>query len=259
MSRHKFEGTNYPKVSLWDAICLHALWPNATDVTPYLSKLASPGARERVEQLLLSALKISHEEDVEYIPYINKHYPKLFRQHAASLFCTGEFPPRKEDPTQGVSIVIPDGIFDDAPLAVMLGGIAWFAACLLWPGFEDSDDEHNESWHRWFCCKLEDHFDALTVYPLPKLPTQGFAFCKELYFDCSEEFGDKEPKRILKTFAAVVIFLTNKNVLLQCCPRCQILYTQFFSDATLSTIVNELSANTDASGILSQYTSAEFY
>ena len=76
MSRHKFEGTNYPKVSLWDAICLHALWSNATDVAPYLSKLASPGARERVEQQLLSALKISHEEDVEYIPYINKHYPK---------------------------------------------------------------------------------------------------------------------------------------------------------------------------------------
>ena len=91
--------------------------------------------------------------------------------------------------------------------------------------------------------------------PLPTLPAQGFAFCMELYFVChEEEFTCEEPKRFLKTFLAVAIFLTSKNVLLQCCRRRQFLYTQFFSDAALSRSINESSMYINASGIPSQST-----
>ena len=76
----------------------------------------------------------------------------------------------------------------------------------------------------------------------------------ELYFDWREnEYTCEEPKRVLKIFAAVAMYLTSKNVLLQCCPRCQFLYTQFFSDAALSGSIDESFVNTDASGNLSHY------
>lgn len=208
----------------------------------------SPGARQQVEQHLRSALKTFREEEIKYIPCINQQYPKPFRRHAASLLCTTGFPPCEQHPTQDVSVDIPDGILDDAPLAVILGGVAWFAACLS-SSHKDSDDEHNGSWHCTFRWILQDRFETFT-YPLPKLPTQGFAFCTELSFDCPGQFGDKEPKRILKIFAAVAVFLTNKHVLLpKCCPKCQVLYTRLSLDATLSTNINELSVNTDVSGM----------
>ena len=258
-----FEGIHYPKVSLWDALCIHALWDegfyvNVTKLAPYLSRLASLGTRQQVEQQLRSALKTSHEENINYIPCINKHYPKLFQRHAASLFCTAGFPPCEQRPTQDASIDIPHGILDDTPLAVMLGGVAWFAAC-LWSHRDNSDDEHNENWHYKFRHILEAHFETFTDYPLPRLPAQGFAFCKELYFDCPKGFGHGEPKCILQIFAAVAIFLRNKNALLQCCRRCQIVYTPFSSDAALSTSINESSVNTDAPGTPSQSTSPELY
>ena len=165
------------------------------------------------------------------------------------MFCTAGFLPCEEHPTQDVSIDIPRGILDDVPLVVMLGGIAWFSACLSLSGVEDDVDGHNEGWHWRFLHNLEDYFQTFTVYSLPKLPAQGFAFCMELSFDCPKVFGDGEPKRVLKIFAAMAIFLRHKNVLLQCCRRCQILYTSFSSDAILSTSINESSVNTNASGI----------
>ena len=223
-----------------------------------LSNLASPAARQQVEQQLRCALKKSYE-DITYIPLINEQYPSLLRRDATSVFCTVGFPPREEHPTQVVSIDIPDGILDDAPLAVMLGGVAWFAASLGSCGWATSDDKHDKKWHSIFFPILYDHFEAFTDYPLPKLPAQGSAFCTELYFDFLEEFGDEEPMRVLKIFAAVAIFLRNKNVFFQRCRRCQILYTRFFSDTTLSASINELPVNADQSGIPSQSTSAEFY
>ena len=254
-----FEGT-YPKASLWDALCLHALWSNSDDpefdvntigLAPHLSKLVSPGTRKQVEQQLRSAFKTPHEEDITYIPYINEHYPSLLRQHAASLFCTAGFPPCEQYPTQDVSIDIPHGVLDDAPLAVMLGGVAWFAACLMCSDFdfEDSDVKHSEVWHNPFFEILGDFFEIVTEYPFPKLPAQGFAFCIELSLDCPKAFGRDEPKRILRIFAAMAIFLRNKNILLGGCRTCQILCTRFFSDTTRSTSINESSVNTNASGI----------
>ena len=162
------------------------------------------------------------------------------------MFCTTGFSPREERPTQTYdSIDIPDGILDDAPLAVILGGVAWFAAC-LWSCGEDSDNKHNKGWHHWFRRIVENFSETFTDFPFPKLPTQGSAFCIEL----AEEFGDKEPKYILEIFATVAIFLRNKNVVtvLQCCRRCQILFTQFSWGTTLSTSINESPVNTDASG-----------
>ena len=98
--------------------------------------------------------------------------------------------------------------------------------------------------------------ETFTECPLPTLPAQGFAFCIEGYIDCHEEgFPCEELKRALKIFAAVAMYLTSKNVLLQCCSRCQFLYTQFFSDAALPRSINELSMNTDASGNLPHYIS----
>ena len=253
-----FEGT-YPKASLWDALCLHALWSDFDDefdvntigLAPHRSKLVSPGARKQVEQQLRSALKTPHKEDITYIPYINEHYPSLLRQRAASLFCTAGFPPCEEHPTQGVSIDIPHGILDDAPLAIILGGVAWFAACLFSSNFdfEGSDDVHHEEWHDIFLEIWGKVVETVTKYPFPKLPTQGFAFCIELFFDCPEVFDDNKPKHILRIFAAMAIFLRNKNVLLGGCRRCQILCTRFFSDTTRSISINESSVNTNASGI----------
>ena len=149
---------------------------------------------------------------------------------------------------------IPQGILDDAPLAVLLGGVAWFAACLM-SCRTDSDDEHDEVWHWRFHCILEDCLKICTDYPFPKLPAQGSVFCMELQSDRPEEFGDEESKHILKIFAAVAIFLSNKNGLFQCCRRCQILYTRVSSGAILPTSINELPTNSDASGIPSQSTS----
>ena len=199
-------------------------------------------------QQLRSALKTSHEEDIKYIPYINKRYPKFLRQHATSLFCTAGFLPPEQYPTQDVSMDVPRGILDDAPLAVMLGGVAWFAAWLL-SYHEDSDDEHDRGWHWNFYYILGDCCATCADYPFPKLPAQGSAFCVELHSDYLEEFGDEESKPVLKIFAAVAIFLSKKNSLLQCCRRCQILYTRVSSSAILPTSINESSANTDASGI----------
>ena len=264
-----FEGT-YPKASLWDALCLHALWSDSDDpdddpefdantigLAPHLSKLVSPGARQQVEQQLRSALKTPHKEYITYTPCVNEHYPSLLRQHAASLFCTAGFPPCEEHPIQGVSIDIPHGILDDAPLAVMLGGVAWFATCLRWSDFEDSDDEHDEDWHGSYFCILAALVETFTEYPFPKLLAQGFSFFIELSFDFPGEYGHNGPKHILRIFTAVAIFLRNKNVLLQWCRRCQILYSRFSLDATHSTSINESSVNTDASDILSQSTSAD--
>ena len=228
-------------------------------LAPHLSKLVSPGARKQVEQQLRCALKTPHKEYITYTPCINEHYPSLLRQHAASLFCTAGFPPCGEHPIQGVSIDIPYGILDDAPLAVMLGGVAWFATCLRWSDFEDSDDKHNENWHVSFFYILGALLATFTEYTFPKLPAQGFSFCIEFSLDCPEAFGRDKPKRILRIFAAMAIFLRNKNALLGGCQRCQFLCTRFFSDTTRSTNINEPSVNTDASGIPSQSASAEFY
>ena len=227
----------------------------------YLSKLTSLDARQQVEQQLWSAVRISHEEGIKYVPHINEHYPRVLRQSAASFFCTAGSPSREEHPTQHLSIDIPPGILDDTPLAVMLGGIAWFAACIWLQKFGDSADEHNRErhnvmWHQRFCYILGDYIETFTEYPLPTLPAQGSAFCMELYFDChGDESSCGEPKWVLKIFAAVAMCLTSKNILLQCCPRCQFLYTQFFSDGALSGSINESSVNTDASGNLSHYIS----
>ena len=231
-----------------------------TELAPKIFKLVSPGARQQVEQQLQSALKTPHEEDIIYTPCINQHYPKLLRRHAASLFCTAGFMRCEDYPTCQDDLIDIHGILDDAPLTVMLGGIAWFSASLWWGRFlNDSDNEHHEEWHDWFLRNLEDFLEIFTEYPLPKPPAQGSAFCIELCFDCPKGFGE-EPKRILKIFTAVAIFLRNKNVSLQyCCRRCQTLYTRFSSDATLSTIINESSVNTHPSGIPSRSTSPEFY
>ena len=210
----------------------------------------NPGARPQVEQQLRCALKTPHEEeDITYIPCINEQYPRPLRRHAASLFCTAGFPLCEEHPTQDVSIDIPHGILDDAPLAVILGGVAWFAACLFPSNFdfEGSDDVHHEEWHVIFLEIWGKVVETVTEYPFPKLPTQGFAFCIELFFDYPEPFGGNK-QHILRIFAAMAIFLRNKNVLLGC-RRCQILCTRFFSDTTRSTSINESSVNTDASGI----------
>ena len=244
---------------LWDALCVHALWDdepeiNAITFSPHLSKLTSLDARQQVEQQLWSAVKKSHYEDIKYVPHVNEHYPRGIRQFAASFFCTAGLPSREEHPTQDLVIDIPPGILDNTPLAVMLGGIAWFAAYTQLSCLDDSNDNHDHTWHRSFCWIVEDYMEIFTECPLPMLPAQGFAFCMEVYFDCYDEgFPCGEPKRVLKIFAAVAIHLTSKNVLLQCCPRCQFLYTQFFSDAALSGSINESSANTHASGNLSHY------
>ena len=235
---------------------MHVLCNEKIALAPYLSKLVTLGAKQQVEQQLRSALKKSHEDIIEYIPHINEHYPSPLQQHAASLLCTG-FQIHEKHPPQDVSIDIPDGILDDAPLTVILGGVAWFATtCLMSLGgdSEDSDDEHNEEWHRKFFRILEDHLisKAFIDCPLPQLSMQGSAFCILLHFDFLEECCDIEPARILKIFAAVAIFLRNKNVLLRCCRKCRVLYTRFFSGAIPCTSINE-------SGIPSQFTSTEFY
>ena len=206
-----------------------------------------------MEQQLRSAVRISHEEDIKCAPHINEHYPEVLRQSATSFFCTAGSPSREEHPTQHLPIDIPPGILNDAPLAVMLGGIAWLAACIWMPCFGDSDDDHNEDWHSRFHCLLADYIQTFTECPLPTLPAQGFAFCKELHFDFPKGFGYDEPKRIFQIFASIAIFLTNKNVLLQCCPRCQFLYTQFFSDVALSRSINKSSVNTGVSGNFLNY------
>ena len=207
-----------------------------------------------MEQQLRSAVRISHEEYIRCAPHINEHYPRGLRHSAASFFCTAGSLSREEHPTQYLSIDIPPGILDDTPLAVMLGGIAWFAACIWMPCFGDGDDNHNGEWHWRFHYLLESYVQTFTECPPPTLPAQGFAFCMELYFDWREnEYTCEEPKWVLKIFAAVAMYLTSKNVLLQCCPRCQFLYTQFFSDAALSGSIDESFVNTDASGNLSHY------
>ena len=226
-----------------------------------LSKLVSPGARPQVEQQLRRALKKSHE-DIKYIPHINEQYPSTLRRHAASLFCTAGFLPREEHPTQDVSIDIPDGILDDVPLAVLLGGVAWFATCLDSPDEGDNDDKHDDNWHSIFCYILYHPLGAFIDFPPPKLSAQISNFYIGLYFDLPD-FWDfdtcEERKRFLKIFSAVAIFLRNKNVLFQCCRRCQVLFTRFFWDATFFASINESSVITDSSGILSQSISATLY
>ncbi|KIM70924.1 hypothetical protein SCLCIDRAFT_1207123 [Scleroderma citrinum Foug A] len=235
--RLDFQGT-LPRVPLWDALCFGAIEESgstslALAKAAFLSRLVSPGARQRVQLQLRSRLVISHRQDVTYMPYINDHYPRQLRPCAAWLSCTAGLPPCTEHLT---SIDIRDGLLDDAPLVVILGVIAWVAACLESPPVRNGNDEHDEEWHNTFRSTLLETF---TECPLPKLSLKGVAFCAELCFDGGPRLfsddGDSElDPRTLKTFVAVAIFLRNKNVLLHCCRRCQVLFARFFSDTVLS-------------------------
>jgi len=227
------QGT-HPKVPLWDALCLRAIWYDEDDNSlavakvALLSRLVGPGARQQVEQQLRSRLVVSDEQDVTYMPYINDHFPDESREYAAWLSCTAGLPPCTGHLTN-VSIDIPDGLLDGAPLAVILGANAWLAACLQSPPVQNGNDTHDEGWHIEFWWTLQRCFKTFTKYPPPKLSVEGVAFCTELYFDCEPHvFGGELPTHstlhILKTFVAVAIFLRKKNVLLHCCRRCQVLF-----------------------------------
>ena len=252
--RLNVQGT-HPKVPLWDVLCLHAIWYDEDDNSlavakaALISRLVGPEASQQVEQQLRSRL-VSDTQDVTYIPYINDHYPHRLRECAAQLSCTAGLPPCTEHLTD-VSIDIPDGLLDGAPPAVILGATAWVAAGLWSPPVQNGNNEHDEGWHFQFWLTLYRWFESFTEYPPPKLSLEGLAFCAELYFDCEpqEVFGEKEPKRTLKTFVAVAIFLRNKNVLLHCCRRCQVLFACFFSDTALSASLGDLSPDSDESGM----------
>ena len=249
------QGTHL-KVPLWDVLCLRATWNEDDDDCPsfagaaFFSRLVGPGARQQVEQQLRSRLVMSDEQDVSYIPYINDH-PHRLRKCAAWLSCTAGLPPCTEHLTQDASIDIPDGVLDDAPLAVILGATAWVAACLRSPLVENDGDRHDRGWHFRFWSTLYLWFESLTEYPPLKFSLEGLAFCAELYFDCHEhwEVFGKGPKHTLKTFVAVAIFLRNKNLLLHCCRRCQVLFARFFSDTALSASLGDLSLDSDDSGM----------
>ena len=208
----------------------------------FLSRLVSPGARQQVEQQLRSRLVISLRQDVTYMPYINDHYPDELRECAAWLSCTAGLPPCTENLT---SIDIRDGLLDDASLAVVLGVNTWVAACLQSPPVRNGNDEHDEEWHDTFWSTLQPLLEAFTEYPLPKLSLKGVAFSAQLCFDGGSWLfsghGGKLDPRTLKTFVVVAIFLGNKNGLLHCCRRCQVLCAPFFSDTVLSASLGDLS------------------
>ena len=252
------QGT-HPRVPLWDALCLHAIWGSEDDSSlafakaEFLSRLVSPGARQQVEQRLRSQLVIS-PQDVTYMPYINDHYPRQLRECAAWLSCTAGLQ-SCTDSEHLTSIDIPDGLLDDASLAVILGTCAWVVACLRphWNPVQNGNDRHDEEWHDTFRWTLQMWFDTYTEYPHPKLSLKGVAFCAELCFDggpCffSDDGEDLELAPTLKTFVAVAIFLRNKSVLLHCCRRCQVLFARFFSDTALSASLGDLSLDSDESG-----------
>jgi len=251
------QGT-HPKVPLWDALCLRAIWYDEDDNSlavakaALLSRLVGPGARQQVEQQLRSRFVISDTQDVTYMPYINDHFPDELRCCAGWLSRTAGLPPCTEHPT---SIDIPHGLLDHSSLSVILGATAWVAACLRSPPVpKNGNDKHDGGWHETFWCNLSAWFEIFTKYPPPKLSVEGVAFCTELYFDCEPHvFGDELPTRstlrILKTFVAVAIFLRKKNVLLHCCRRCQVLFACFFSDTALSASLGDLSLDSDDSGM----------
>jgi len=249
------QGT-HPKVPLWDALCIRVInWYEEEDNglvlerAAFLSRLVGPGARQQVEQQLRSRLVISDTQDVTYIPYINDHYPDELRACAAWLSCTAGLPPCTEHLTD-VSIDIPDGLLDGAPLALILGATAWVAACLRPLPVQNDNDKHDEGWHRDFYCNLQLCFETFTECPLPRLSLKGVTFCTELAFDCERRiFGYEKPERNLKTFVVVAIFLRKKNVPLHCCRRCQVLFARFFSDTALSASPGALSLDSDDPGM----------
>ena len=245
----------HPKVPLWDALCFCAVLFDedkslVLERAAFLSRLVGREARQQVEQQLRSRLVISDTQDITYMPYINDHYPGKLRQCAAWLSCTAGLPLLVGNLTHDVPRDIPDGLLDDAPLAVILGANAWIAACLRSPLVHNRNGGHDEGWHSEFQGTLQAWFETFTEYPLPKLSLEGVAFCAELYFGCAPQlFGDEEPKRTLKTFLAVAIFLRKKSVLLHCCRRCQVLFAHFFSDTALSASLSDLSLDSDESGM----------
>ena len=247
--RLEVQGT-HPRATLWDALCLHAIWESEGNSSlafanaAFLSRLVGPGARQQVEQQLRSRLVISDGQDVTYMPYVNDHYPHQLRRCAAWLSCTAGLP-SCTDSEHLTSIDIPDGLLDDASLAVILGTYTWIAACLQSPPVQNGNDEHDKRWHTTFQYTLHMWFDTFTEYLHPKLSLKGVAFCAELCFDGGSWLfsghGGKLDPRTLKTFVAVAIFLRNKNGLLHCCRRCQVLYARFFSDTVLSASLGDLS------------------
>ena len=248
------QGT-HPKVPLWDALCFRAIWCEednslAIAKASFLSRLVDLGARQQVEQRLQSRLMIFHTQDITYIPYINDHYPERLHECAAWLSCTAGLPPLIEDLSRDVSIDIPAGLLDDAPPTVILGANAWVAACLQSSPVQNGNDEHDEGWHHRFWLTLQIWLETFTEYPLPEFSLKDVTFCKELYVDCDPwTFGHEEPKHTLQIFVAVAIFLRNKNVLLHCCRRCQVLFARFFSDTALSASLGDLSLDSDGSGM----------
>jgi len=175
------------------------------------------------------------------------------------LSCTAGLPSCTEHLTQDVPIDIPDGLLNGAPLAIILGATAWVAACLRSHPVQNGNG-HDDRWHKefrgisnsWFAI-FDDPHDKL-----PELSVKGFEFLEELYSDGVPWFNvDKEEESMctLKTFVTVAIFLRNKNVLLHCCRRCQVLFARFFLDTALSASLGDLSLDSDESGGCLQFTS----
>ena len=245
----------HPKVPLWDVLCLRATLYDEDDNSlavakaALLSRLVGPGARQRVEQQLLSRLVMSDEQGVTYMPYINNHFPDELRECAAWLSCTAGLPPCTKLLTNA-SIDIPDGLLDGAPPALILGTIAWFAACLQSPPVQSDNDKHDGGWHREFHCTLQLWFETFTECALPKLSLKDVAFYADLAFDCERWiFGHEKPEHNLKTFVVVAIFLRKKDVPLHCCRRCQALFARSFSDTVLSASPGALSLDSDDPGM----------
>jgi len=187
-----------------------------------------------MEQQLRSRIVTTDKEDFKFIPYINDHYPNWLRMEAAGLSCTAGLP-QIEHLTQDVSIDIRDGIFDGAPLAVKLGAIPWVISRLRSPPDWTDIDWHDEAWHEEFAQFFKCYLNIIAEWPLLELSVEGLSFCKELCSDSRLWTSDgKENRLAAETFVAVAMFLRSKDVLLHCCPRCQILYARFFSDTALA-------------------------
>lgn len=220
-------GGTIPKVPLWDTLCFYAVsgecYGNTTNsLATCISGLVSPGARPNLEQNLRSQLVAPAEFDPTYIPHINLHYPDQLRKCAASLVCTAGLLPREERHTQDISIKVPDGVLDDAPLTVMLGAIAWFAACQV--SFLFDKNKHDKTWHNEFYSIVTAGLELFPQCSIPVLSEKGLAFCKVLGCQ-SRVFDGEERERTLKIFVGVAIFLSSKQELpLDWCPKCQFLY-----------------------------------
>lgn len=201
-------------------LCCYAICPEADiSFAASFARLVSLGARHQVEHKIRSQLVPFHGEDIEYPPY----YPEPLRDWATSLSFTDS------DISHGqiFAVHILNGILNDAPLAVMLGAIAWFDAWFD-VSFPESNDEHDKIWHDRFNFMLMDLLNMIFAeYPLPELSAQGLSFCIELSFDCPETFSSIEPKRTLKTFAAIVMLLRSRDIPLHCCRGCTFLCTYF--------------------------------